>query len=112
LSTSPRREDPVFQGEGSPVALTTTDRLLEHLGLAGATGAEQEAGVAEWLANHEPCESLRWDLREDGFTLPGTAPAPDGDAMGTERFVIPDPRLRTALERSGYLPGPPAASPG
>jgi hypothetical protein len=65
-------EDPVLQGEGSPVALTTTDRLLEHLGLAGATRAEQEAGVAEWLTSHEPCEALRWDLREDGFTLPGT----------------------------------------
>jgi hypothetical protein len=64
-------EDPVLQAEGSPVALTTTDRLLEHLGSAGAARAEQEAGVAEW-PGHEPCESLRWDLREDGFTLPGT----------------------------------------
>lgn len=72
MSTSPRREDPVFQGEGGPVALTTTDRLLEHLGLAAAARAEQEAAVSEWLASHEPCESLRWDLREYGFTIPGT----------------------------------------
>lgn len=65
-------EDPVLQPEGSPFALTTTDRLLEHLGLAQAIRAEQEAGVAEWLASHEPCESLRWDLQQDGFALPGT----------------------------------------
>jgi len=65
-------EDPVLRAEGSPVALTTTDRLLEYLGLAAAARAEQEAAVSGWLASHEPCESLRWDLREDGFTIPGT----------------------------------------
>jgi hypothetical protein len=81
-ASSATRGVPVLEGEDSPGGFTTTDRLLD-LGLAGATRAEQEAGVADWLASNEPCETLRSDLREDDFTL-----------------------------WSGDLPSPPAASPG
>lgn len=56
-----------FLRPGEPRRLIVTDDLLDELGVAEGSRADQELAVRGWLAGNEPYQVLALSLRKDGF---------------------------------------------
>ena len=56
-----------FRRPGGARVLVLTDDLLDELGVAGCSRAEQERAVTGWLVHNPPNQILALSLREDGF---------------------------------------------
>lgn len=61
------RNDPVFLRPGETIDYYFTFQLLRHLRLRDASRGEQEAGIREWLATHEPHPTLVRSLGRNDF---------------------------------------------
>ncbi len=88
-----------FLQPGEPRRLIITEDLLDELGVAACSRADQERAVNSWLSHNRPHKVLALSLRKDGFVLENVS----NNLSNEPRRTGPDDGERTGAETSADL---------